>query len=433
MLPIRGRALGLSVGSCTLNISSPNLGGNLDIAFGIRPADGELTINLAQINSLNLNMNINGCGILGDIADIAASLLDAIINSFVGQFALDLLTPTINNLIQGFLPNPLGLAGMLDVGSLLENISPGTDGFMEARIVPGGYVTLAGGGMSLGVITGVNADEDPATRGPGLTSEPHLCVPPLPAPNFGAPPASLPLTTRSTFRLDAAGQFAGNPGPPAGTDLAMGLSETMLDQLGHHMVTSGMLCLGVGTSFISQLNVGTIGLLVPSLSDLADSGTEPLLLVTRPQRAIDFKIGANTLASPALTLHISNLEVDFYGFIYGRYVRAFTANLTLDVGVNLEFEQPAGMPARIKPTLVGLSSSEVTVTVLNNEFVAESAQRLETVLPSVFDLVTPLIGNLRRSTSRRSPGSRSTTSRSSTSRPRRTTSSRSTRRSARRR
>ena len=63
----------------------------------------------------------------------------------------------------------------------------------------------ANGGMNMGVITGLNADEDPTTRTPELDSEPHLCVPPLPAPNFAIPPAQLPtISGRNTFRLDRA-------------------------------------------------------------------------------------------------------------------------------------------------------------------------------------------------------------------------------------
>lgn len=400
-IPIRGTVLGFSVGSCTVNINSPNLNGSLDIAFGIKPSNGELELRLAQINSFQFNLNINGCGILGDIADIAADLLDDIIDSFVGEFVLDLLTPAINNIIQGFLPDPLGIAGLMDVGNLLEGVSPGTEALMEARIVPGGYVRLDGQsrGMSLGVITGMNADEDISTRtgtrpdGVPFASEPSLCVPPLPTPNFGAPPASLPLTARSTFALNAAGAFDGMPDPTA--DLAMGMSETFLDLAGHHLVTSGAMCMGVGTSLIDQLNVGTIGILVPSLAELtSDTGKDPLLLVTRPQQAVDFAIGDNTMASPALTIGLHNFEVDFYAFLYERYVRAFTLSLTMNIGVNLEFEQMAGMPAMIKPTLVGISADQVQLTVLNSQFVRETPQHLEMVLPSVFDLVTPLLGNL---------------------------------------
>ncbi len=400
-LPIRGRVLGISVGSCTLAINSPNLAGSVDIAFGIRPSDGELTLQVANINNFQLNMNINGCGILGDIADIAVNLLDDIINSFVGNFVLDLLTPAVNGIIQGLLPSPLGIAGMMDVGNMLEGISPGTEGLLEARIVPGGYVKLDSSlrGMSLGVITGMNADEDIATRtgmrpdGVPFASEPSLCVPPIPTPQFGSPPANLPITSRTTYALNPAGAFDGMPEPAA--DLAMGISETFLDLAGHHLVTSGGMCLGVGTSYINQLNVGTIGILVPSLGELtSDTGRDPLLMVTRPQKALDFTIGSNTPTSPALTIGIHNMEVDFYAFLYERYVRAFTLELTMNIGVNLEFEQMPGMPAVIKPTLIGISASSVQLKVLNSEFVRETPQMLEAVLPSVFDLVTPLLGSL---------------------------------------
>jgi hypothetical protein len=392
---ITGRALGINLGSCTMNVSSPNLNGSFNVALGIKAVDGELDLRLAGINAFQLNLDISGCGILGDLASIVGDLVDAINGSFINQFVFAALTPVLNNILQGLLPNPLGLAGMMNVGNLLEGVSPGTDGFMEARLVPGGYADVVNGGLSLGLITGFNADEDPSTRGPGLTSEPHLCVPPLPAPNFAIAPAQLPLSGRNTFRLDRAGAFTGGGANEPNADIAMGISETTLDLAGHHLVTSGGMCLGVGTSFINQLNVSTIGLLVPSVADLgSDEGNDPLLLVTRPQRALDFTIGNNTATSPAITIHIQNMEVDFYAFLYERYVRAFTMELTMNVGINLDFAQMPGQPATVTPTLVGISSSEVQVKVLNKDFVKETTMRLEMVLPSVFDLITPLLGQL---------------------------------------
>lgn len=384
------------LGSCTLSASVDHLIANIDITLGIDPTTGELTIHANNINQFSFNgTHFSGGGACGFIGDVASVVVD-IFNSAIGQFVIQLLTPVIDNLIQGFLPHPLGIAGMLDVGKMLQGVSPGTEALMEGRIVPGGYVQLNNSGMSLGVITGLNADEDPttrvATRDP-LNSEPSRCVPPIAAPDFSAPPANLPITTRNTFGLAPANQFNGAPDPAA--DLAMGISETTLDLAGHHMVTSGALCLGVGTSLIAQLNVGTVGLLVPSLADLqSDHGNDPLLLVTRPQRALDFTIGENTTASPALTIKVDHMEVDFYAFLYERYVRAFTLDLSMNIGVNLTFEQMAGMPASIKPTLVGISSQSVTVKVLNSEFVKETADHLAMVLPSVFDLVTPLLGNI---------------------------------------
>ena len=392
-VPIRGQVLGIGA-SCTLTVTSNNLNADVDLAFGIKSANGELDIRVAQINRFQLNMNFSGCSLLSDIANLASDLID----SFFGQFVIQLLTPVINDLLQRMIPNPLGIAGMVDIGNLLEGISPGTEGFMEARMVPGGYVNLANNGMSLGLITGLNADEDPSTRTTDLDSEPALCVPPITAPDFAGAPWSLPQVYRSafagsTFRMDPAGAFSGAQDPAA--DIAMGISETTLDLAGHHLVTSGGMCLGVGTSYIKQLNVGTIGILVPSLAELqSDKGNDPLLLVTRPQRAIDFTIGDNTPTSPAISMLLSHIEVDFYAFLYERYVRAFTLDLTMNVGINLTFEQPATGPALIHPELVGISSTDVQVSVINSQFVRETPAHLEMVLPSVFDLVTPLLGQL---------------------------------------
>ncbi|MEO6776506.1 MAG: hypothetical protein ABI467_26410, partial [Kofleriaceae bacterium] len=350
-------------------------------------------------------LDFSGCGPVSSIGNLVSTILD----SFIGQFIVQLLTPTVNNLIQGFLPSPLGIASITNIGTLVAGISPGTTALMETRVVPGGYANLVGNGLSLGIITGINSDIDPTTRtgtradGVPFVSEPNTCVPPLPIPDFAAAPHSLPQIGRSAltnpakaFSLAVANDFngAGETGPNV-PDIKMGLSKTMLDQLGHHLVTSGALCLGVGTSLIKQLNVGTVGILVPSLADLESAqGNDPLLLVTRPQRELTFDIGDNTVASPAITINISHLEVDFYAFLYERYVRAFTMDLSMNVGVNLEFEQLPNMPATIKPSLVGISSHNVTVSVLNSDFVKETPDHLAMVLPSVFDLVTPLLGNI---------------------------------------
>jgi MYXO-CTERM domain-containing protein len=397
---LSGSVLGIGA-SCTITATSNNLNGNIDIALGVRPDNGELDIHLASINNFHLGMSFSGCSLLSDVANLVSDLVDSVL----GQFLVGLLTPAIDSLVQSILPHPLGIAGLLDVGQLLEGVSPGTTASMEARLVPGGYANLVGNGLSLGVITGLNSDEDPTTRtgvrpdGVQYASEPNKCVPPLPISDYGAAPYSLPSVARSalngnTFALAPADEFNGSP--DGSSDIIMGLSQTMLDLAGHHAVTSGAMCLGVGTSFIKQLNVSTIGILVPSLADLAsDSGNDPLLLVTRPQRALDFTIGDNTASSPALTIGISHLEVDFYAFLFERYIRAFTLDLTLNVGVNLTFMPAAnGMPATVQPMLTGLSASSVQLKVLNSEFVKETPQHLEMVLPSVFDLVTPLLGNL---------------------------------------
>ena len=240
----------------------------------------------------------------------------------------------------------------------------------------------------------MNADEDPATREAALDSEPALCVPPIPAPDFAAPPASLGQSARGTFSLLPAGAFRGEGGDPAGADVVIGLSETFLDLTGHHAVTSGAMCLGLGTELVPQLNLGAVGVVVPSLAELGSpGGDDPLLLVTRPQRAVDFTIGEGTEQSPSLTVHVHDFEIDFYAFLFERYVRGFSVALDLDIGINLEFTTDAeGNPA-LMPILVGLDSANIGVTVLNEEFLREDRATLESVLPAILDLALPLIAD----------------------------------------
>ena len=383
--------IGGDVGPCTLNVTANNTIVDARIRLGINAGSGELTITLDSIPTLDLDPNISGCGFVGDVIDFIADVIaDAIGIDFIRQ----LLTPLLNDLLQSMLPDPLGIEGVLDVAGLFGGVAPGTRAALELRVVPGGYAFVERGGLSLGVITGMNADEDPATRSEALDSEPALCVPPIPAPDFAAAPASLEKSPRGNFNLLPAGEFRGLPSDPGGRDVVMGLSETFLDLTGHHAVTSGAMCLGLGTDLVPQLNLGAIGLVVPSLAELGGpEGDEPLLLVTRPQRAVDFEIGDGTADSPSLTIHIRDFEIDFYAFLFERYVRGFSVALDLDVGVNLEFTTDANGDPALMPILVGLDASNIGITVLNEEFVREDKATLESVLPSILDLALPLIAD----------------------------------------
>ena len=388
---------------CTVTISTP-ISGSVDFNLGIAPTTGELTLDVATLNSFSIvsQTPFSGCGDFSKVANAISNFVSTLESSFLGPIVNDLLTPVFNQLVQKLLPNPLGLAQTTDIASLLGGLAPNTQALLETRIVPGGYVSLEGNGMDLGMITGLNSDIDPSTRtgtradGVPFASEPNLCVPPLPIPTYNLPTvARSALMNGSPFTMIPAGDFtAANDGtnPP---DIKMGISQTTLNLAGHHLVTSGAACLDIGTATISQLNVGVISVLVPSLAPLEDStGNDPLLLVTRPQRAITFSVGENTAASPALTIGLSHFQVDFYAYLYERYVRVFTLDLTLNVGVQLDFEMAADGSTTIKPMISGVDAQDVTLTVLNSEFVKESPQQLQMVLPSVFNLVTPLLGNI---------------------------------------
>src|SRR5262249_56964476 len=88
---------------------------------------------------------------------------------------------------------------------------------------------------------------------------------------------------RAPSALPPAGAFLGVADPAS--DVIFGVSETFLNLTGHHAVTSGVLCLGLGSAQIPQLNLGTLSLLIPSLAEMS-SGREPLVLQLPPTQAL---------------------------------------------------------------------------------------------------------------------------------------------------
>ena len=191
--------------------------------------------------------------------------------------------------------------------------------------------------------------------------------------------------------LQPADAFTGSPDPSA--DFVAGVSETVLDLAGHHVITSGALCTGLGSELVPQLNVSTISLLLGRAwaPIIGDESNAPVLLQIRPLRALDFAIGEGTEESPSLQLAVSELEIDFYAFVLERYVRAFTANIAVDLGVNLvPTTTEDGAPA-LMPMLIGLDTQNIRVTALNDEILDQQEGQLETVLPAVLDLALPLV------------------------------------------
>tara|TARA_R110002096_G_scaffold436051_2_gene666340 strand:- start:88338 stop:92201 length:3864 start_codon:yes stop_codon:yes gene_type:complete len=378
---------------CDIIATANNIAFDVIIGFDINAGSGELEINLERIDDININLGIDAsdCGfIIDNVANLVSSIVNGLGSILNVGFIRNLLTPLLEPIIQGLLPDPLGIEAVANLGGLVGDVSPGTKATMEARIVPGGYVELERGGLSLGIITGINADEDLSTRTPDLDSEPALCVPPFAAPDFGSAPASLAQSSRQNFMLNAADTFRGIP--ESGRHVLIGASETMLDQVGHHMVSSGALCLQLGTALVAQLNLGTIGILVPSLAELGTAeGNDPLLLVTRPAKPIDFTIGDGTEESPSITMTLNEFSIDFYAFLFERYTRGFTVTLDLEIGINLEFGTDSLGNPTVVPILVGLDTDNIGVTILNEEFLREDKATLETVFPTLLDLVLPLV------------------------------------------
>ena len=390
---------GLWTDSCTFNITAQGAHIVAYLRFAINDTTGELEVHLDHVDSMDLSNSSVGsddCSILGDILSV---VWDGV-KSMMADWVVQLVSPLFDTLIQQFLPKPLGLEGLLDLKQAMGLVGQPADGGMplqlegklETKVVPGGWAELKNGGLSLGVIGGLNSDIDPTTRVSGRdpkNSEPAKCVPVHTTPDFAAKGLAL-QALRQTFVLDKLPELSGTP--ETSSDLLIGVAQPFLDLGGFHAINSGAVCLAVGTSFIELLNVGALGIIVPSLALLTDSAQAPMLIVLRPRQPVTFGIGTGTTDDPSLKLLIPEMEADLYAFLDERYVRAFTLGLDMKAGLNLAIVPGAdGQPALL-PTLLGIDPANVIVTVYNTDLITESAADLEQVLPNLLVPISSALG-----------------------------------------
>ncbi len=378
-------------------LSPIDIEANIDL--GISPTTGELTLTLAPGNAINIvstSIGVTGigglCGGGGFIVDAAVDLAETLVNSFIGDFLINtLLRSVIQDLIDSLLPKPLGIAGTINPGDLLASFSPPPDTNLEMYLVPGGYVKSSTGGLTIGVLTGVNSDRDQATRSTATASESSLCVPLRPTPVLSDMPWMLPVsTTTGNYHLQPAGEFAGMPDPKnlAGetTDLAMGLSRSFFDLLAFHLYNSGSLCLSINGSAIPQLSASTLGVFIASLSKIAEQKNAPLNLVVRPQQPPVFTFGIGDMDDPLVKIGLADMRIDFYAWVEERYVRIFTLSIDVNLGLNLTVTMSAAGKPALQPTLVGLDAANVKITVLNTDLLGESPMDLAAVFPSLINI-----------------------------------------------
>lgn len=373
------------------------------IPLGIDPPTGKLTIALGNINIDALNLQAGGCGVAGDVLNFVLGIVNAFASSAIGNLVVNLIKPQLESLIQGFLPNPPGLVGRMDLASTLADYNPPKEAGLEMLMVAGGYVSGKAGGLNLGVITGINSDRDLSSRvgtagtPDPINSEPSLCVPVRPVYDLGGPPWNLPLQPlRLDHMLMPAGDFSGAPDPTDAMgntqDLAIGVSRTFLDLAGFHLYNSGTLCLSISGGVLSALNAGTLQVLVPSLSNILENKKAPVAIVLRPQQPLMFTLGTGTPDDATLQIHATDLRLDFYTFIEERYVRLFTLALDANLGLNLAITMDdQGNPA-IAPMITGLDKSSIQMRVSNTDLLQEDPAKLVKLLSNIIDVAAGQLG-----------------------------------------
>jgi hypothetical protein len=295
-------------------------------------------------------------------------------------------------------PNPLGIEGQLNGGSLLGaygappeaplNISIVAGGATKAPNPPSTYVQDMG--LQVGFMGGTQAPAAPA-----------LCVP---TATWTAPPPVPQMDFDAELSL---------PGP--GTDLSsymvgISISDDFLNKSLFDAWQSGLLCLDVTGDSISQLSASTLQLLIGNLTELTHGENVPMAVALRPGKAPVIRVGRGTSASdggtgtadPLLNVEMDDLDLDFYALIEDRYARLFTLEGNLLVQLSLDFD-PTN--STVTPSLSGICMQNVPIvndqcvpkpvaTVKNNLMNADSDTNLAGFLPGVLSIVTPLLSGV---------------------------------------
>ena len=398
-VPLSAEFLGFQI-SCTPHISLIDNSVEVWIDMNLNESDGSLSVAVGDIQEVSFGE----ISIVLPETDCDFSFLDDVLEGFFNTFIrnnIDFLTEglfldLINSLLAEAIPDPLGLASSIDVSAIISELASSVDAKLETWLVPGGHLAFNQGSMSLGIMTGLNSDSTPETRTSRTDSDPALCVPSgLIAPVMTASPFSLPQVTRcmnGQCRVETG--LATDIIADAETrerDLGFGISESFLDLLGHHMVASGTMCLGVDGMLIRELNVETLSLLIPELSELGANPDDPIAVFLRPQRPVDFAIGDGTDTDPQINMEVEELEVDLYAFVFDRYVRILTITVAMNVGLNLDFAEDDEGVITLQPVVIGVSGDNIRVRASNAEFLGINEATLNNTLESLIGFLGPLL------------------------------------------
>ena len=268
----------------------------------------------------------------------------------------------------------LGIEGRIDLSGTL----PGGTGGMDIYAVAGGYTDVEAAptsGLSMGMLGGA------------VSTTRSVCAPMRPAP------------TRPAGSQAKAPSFAGNTAPNGKAyHVGAGLSTLELDLLGHGFYEAGGLCLSIGTEQVELLSTATLGVLIPSLSDVTRGVPSALKIAVRPQYAPTFTMGKGTFKTdgmgqrtiddPLLHLKVKDLALDFYVFIDERPVRFMRQTLDLDVPLALDVDGKG----KIIPMLGDLTSGFSNVRVSDSALLKETPTQLAGLLPGLLPLVLGAVG-----------------------------------------
>ncbi|MBI2388145.1 MAG: hypothetical protein HYV09_00900 [Deltaproteobacteria bacterium] len=282
-------------------------------------------------------------------------------------------------------PMLLGMESRFDLAGLLASVSPGSSGGLDFLLASGGDMKPAPGtgptvnGVTLGMLGG--AEPQPIST----------CVPRA----EGVVPTGIELPDLLSAN-EVPDWKATTP-----AHLGIGLAERYLNHAALGAYNSGLLCIGISSEQVAQLNGGLFSLLLPSIEGLADrfepGETKPAMaLAIRPQKPPTIRVGDNTpdFSSPLLQLSMPDTDLDFYMWSHDRFIRLFTGRIDVGVPINLEpgkdgiaLKFPAKTPLSFKNPRV----SNNTVLLESDAEVGKLVESVGGLIPaSTFSSIAPI-------------------------------------------
>ncbi len=314
---------------------------------------GQLTASLrTQLTDALSEANCASCGPMGECPQFNGATSSCEVDAGV---CLDSMT---NKCV----PALLGVEGRLEIATALAALGAPAGSAIELSLGAGGNAEASSTGLTAGL------------RGGAKEVVVADCVAPVTRPS----PPLLPLPD---FELDAPGTY----------DVGLSVSNQLMTELLFHAQQSGALCLELGTETVAQLNSELLGTLLPSLNKLTENRNVPLRVVIRPVNAPSVVVGEGTVdgdgrpLDPLLQLKWPGLQLDVYADIEDRFVRLLTvtADLSLPLGVTHD-----GC-STVTPVVGSLTGAITNVRVSNSELLAENANALANLVPSLLSLAEP--------------------------------------------
>jgi hypothetical protein len=393
--------------NCNIHITSNQFPVGVDLALSTPEPERNLRFKLDQVSYQlsNLDFDLQGnalCNGIGDVISIpiVGDLILGLVQSALNNVLIGALQLVLNqtlciacdspenenacqraggqcllgqcidpNAFGACMPKAIGLTGSLDLGDLLQSISPSASGSIDYFVSPGSYVKVEQEGLSMGVIGGMNTILNRCVA--GVTPPPVTEVPKAEA-------------------------FSSNQDPSGRRyDIGIGVSQRFIDRALWSVQQSGALCLGISGENIEMLNTRTLQVLLPSLSKVTH-GAAPVAVVLAPQSVPALKLGKNIVTQlnieqdpmvqePLFTLSWEDLWIDFYGFADDRWFRLFSLKADLSFPLALDFD-PTG---KVIPMPGDINNALSNIEVANGEILLDDPNRIAMFLPT---LIGPLIG-----------------------------------------